>query len=57
MHSEVHVSKKCEVHDLVCKHVTGCMEKHVPRFLILEALYVQRRNFAADALTERNVIS
>ena len=53
MHSEVHVSKKCEVHDLVCKHVIGCMEKHLPQFLIL----VQRRNFAADALTERNVIS
>ena len=49
MHGEVRISvhtytnkylrcKKCEVHDRVCKHVTGCTEKHVIRFLILEAL-------------------
>ena len=29
---------KCEVHYRVCKHVIRCMEKHVPRFLILEVL-------------------
>ena len=51
MHGKVRVSlhactnnylrcKKCEVHDLVCKHVTGCMEKYVPRFLTLEALVI-----------------
>ena len=29
---------KCEVHNCVHKHVIRCMKKHVPRFLILEAL-------------------
>ena len=49
MHGEVCVSvhactndylrcKKYEVNDCVHKHVIGCMEKHLPRFLILEAL-------------------
>ena len=51
MHGKVRVSlhactnnylrcKKCEVHDLVCKHVIGCTEKYVPRFLTLEALVI-----------------
>ena len=49
MHGKVQVSKhactnnylrctKCAVHDHVCKHVPTCTEKHVPRFLIPEAL-------------------
>ena len=29
---------KFEVHDHVCKHAIRCTKKHVPRFLILEAL-------------------
>ena len=29
---------ECEVHDRVSKHVIRCTKKHVPRFLIFEAL-------------------
>ena len=29
---------KCEVHDRVCKNVNKYTKKHVPRFLIFEAL-------------------
>ena len=32
---------KCEVHDCVHKHVIRCMKKHVPRFLIFEALFTK----------------
>ena len=32
--------KKFEVHNLVYKHVIGCTEKCVPRFLTLEALVI-----------------
>ena len=31
---------KCEVHEHVHKHVIRCTKKHVPRFLILEALLI-----------------
>ena len=31
---------KCEVQDCVRKHVIRCMKKRVPRFQILEALYI-----------------
>ena len=31
---------KCEVNDRVSKNVIRCMNKRVPRFLILEALYL-----------------
>ena len=30
--------KKCDMHDRVRKHVIEYTEKHVPRFIILEAL-------------------
>ena len=34
---------KCEVHEHVRNHVICCTKKHVPRFLILEALKITLR--------------